>query len=270
MPTLVGMRRRGYTPESIRELMGRVGVAKKDTSLVDIALLQSIIREDLNKQAPRVMAVLNPIKLVIENYPEGQVEELEAENNPEDEAAGSRIIPFSGELYIEREDFMENPPKKFFRLGPGREVRLKHAYYVTCTEVIKDAQGDITEIRCTYDPASRGGWTDDGRKVRGTLHWVSAAHALEAEVRLYDHLFAVSDPDEIEDFIEHINPNSLEVLTSVKIEPSLENATAGERYQFLRKGYFAVDPDSNSDKLIFNRTVPMRDSWAKIKQSQKK
>jgi glutaminyl-tRNA synthetase len=269
MPTLAGFRRRGYTPEAIRNLIERVGVAKKDTSLVDIALMQSIIREDLNQRAPRVMAVLDPIKLVIENYPEGQIEELEAENNPEDESAGSRVIPFSGELYIEREDFMEDPPKKFFRLGPGREVRLKHAYYVTCTDVVKDDSGQITEIRCTYDPQSRGGWTDDGRKVRGTLHWVSAAHAIEAEVRLYDHLFAAPTPDEADDYIEHINPDSLQIIPSAKVEPTLEGATSGDRYQFLRMGYFVVDPDSAPGRLVFNRTLPLRDTWAKIQQSQK-
>jgi glutaminyl-tRNA synthetase len=268
MPTLAGFRRRGYTPEAIRNLIERVGVAKKDTSLVDIALMQSIIREDLNQRAPRVMAVLDPIKLVIENYPEGQIEELEAENNPEDESAGSRVIPFSGELYIEREDFMEDPPKKFFRLGPGREVRLKHAYYVTCTDVVKDDSGQITEIRCTYDPQSRGGWTDDGRKVRGTLHWVSAAHAIEAEVRLYDHLFAAPTPDEADDYIEHINPDSLQIIPSAKVEPTLEGATSGDRYQFLRMGYFVVDPDSAPGRLVFNRTLPLRDTWAKIQQSQ--
>ena len=268
MPTLAGFRRRGYTPEAIRNLIERVGVAKKDTSLVDIALMQSIIREDLNQRAPRVMAVLDPIKLVIENYPEGQIEELEAENNPEDESAGSRVIPFSRELYIEREDFMEDPPKKFFRLGPGREVRLKHAYYVTCTDVVKNDSGQITEVRCTYDPQSRGGWTDDGRKVRGTLHWVSAAHAIEAEVRLYDHLFAAPTPDEADDYIEHINPDSLQIIPSAKIEPTLEGATSGDRYQFLRMGYFVVDPDSAPGRLVFNRTLPLRDTWAKIQQSQ--
>jgi glutaminyl-tRNA synthetase len=268
MPTLAGFRRRGYTPEAIRNLIERVGVAKKDTSLVDIALMQSIIREDLNQRAPRVMAVLDPIKLVIENYPEGQIEELEAENNPEDESAGSRVIPFSRELYIEREDFMEDPPKKFFRLGPGREVRLKHAYYVTCTDVVKNDSGQITEVRCTYDPQSRGGWTDDGRKVRGTLHWVSAAHAIEAEVRLYDHLFAAPTPDEADDYIEHINPDSLQIIPSAKVEPTLEGATSGDRYQFLRMGYFVVDPDSAPGRLVFNRTLPLRDTWAKIQQSQ--
>ena len=268
MPTLAGFRRRGYTPEAIRNLIERVGVAKKDTSLVDIALMQNIIREDLNKHVPRVMAVLDPIKLVIENYPEGQVEELEAEINPEDKTAGSRVIPFSGELYIEREDFMEDPPKKFFRLGPGREVRLKHAYYVTCTDVVKDENGHITEIRATYDPQSRGGWTDDGRKVRGTLHWVSAAHALEAEVRLYDHLFNVPTPEEADDYIEHLNPDSLNVIPAARIEPTLEDAAPGSRYQFLRKGYFVVDSDSAPGRLVFNRTLPLRDTWAKIQKKR--
>jgi glutaminyl-tRNA synthetase len=263
MPTLAGLRRRGYTPEAILDFVQRTGVAKKDVSVVDIALLEHTIREDLNKRAQRVMAVLDPIKLVIENYPEGQVEELEAENNPEDDTAGNRVIPFSGELYIERNDFMEDPPKKYFRLAPGKEVRLKHAYYVTCNEVVKDVTGNVTEIRCTYDPNSRGGWTNDGRKVRGTLQWVSAAHAVEAEVRLYDHLFANPDPEAAEDLIASLNPNSLEVLTKVKVEPGLAEAKPGDRYQFLRSGYFSVDPDSRPGQLVFNRTVALRDSWAK-------
>ncbi len=271
MPTLAGMRRRGYTPEAIRAFLNRIGVAKAD-NLVDIALLEHCLREDLNKRAPRVMAVLRPLRLVIENYPEGQVEELEAINNPEDESAGTRQIPFSQVLYVERDDFREDPPKKWFRLAPGREVRLKHAYYVTCTEVIKDEQGRVVELRCTYDPASRGGWTEDGRKVRGTLHWVSAAHALDAEVRLYDRLFTTPDPSDVVkggDFRDSLNPNSLEVLTGCKVEPGLAGAEPGSRYQFLRLGYFCVDPDSRADHPVFNRTVTLRDTWARIERAQK-
>ena len=271
MPTLAGMRRRGYTPEAIREFLNRIGVAKAD-NLVDIALLEHCLREDLNKRAPRVMAVLRPLRLVIENYPEDQVEELEAINNPEDESAGTRQIPFSRVLYVERDDFREDPPKKWFRLAPGREVRLKHAYYVTCTEVIKDEQGRVVELRCTYDPASRGGWTEDGRKVRGTLHWVSAAHALDAEVRLYDRLFTTPDPSDVVkggDFQDSLNPNSLEVLTDCKVEPGLAGAEPGSRYQFLRLGYFCVDPDSRADHPVFNRTVTLRDTWARIERAQK-
>ncbi|HFD39991.1 MAG TPA: glutamine--tRNA ligase/YqeY domain fusion protein [Anaerolineae bacterium] len=271
MPTLAGMRRRGYTPEAIRAFLNRIGVAKAD-NLVDIALLEHCLREDLNKRAPRVMAVLRPLRLVIENYPEDQVEELEAINNPEDESAGTRQIPFSRMLYVERDDFREDPPKKWFRLAPGREVRLKHAYYVTCTEVIKDEQGRVVELRCTYDPASRGGWTEDGRKVRGTLHWVSAAHALDAEVRLYDRLFTTPDPSDVVkggDFRDSLNPNSLEVLTGCKVEPGLAGAEPGSRYQFLRLGYFCVDPDSRADHPVFNRTVTLRDTWARIERAQK-
>ncbi len=271
MPTIAGMRRRGYTPEAIREFLNRIGVAKSD-NLVDIALLEHCLREDLNKRTPRVMAVLRPLRLVIENYPEGQVEELEAINNPEDESAGTRRVPFSRVLYVERDDFREDPPKKWFRLAPGREVRLKHAYYVTCTEVVKDEKGEVVELRCTYDPASRGGWTEDGRKVRGTLHWVSAAHALDAEVRLYDYLFTTPDPAEVlkaGSFEEYINPHSLEVLTGCKVEPSLAGAEPGSRYQFLRLGYFCVDPDTKPGHLVFNRTIGLRDTWAKIEKAQK-
>ena len=245
MPTISGLRRRGYTPEAVRDFCDRIGVAKAD-NLVDIALLEYCLRQDLNKRAPRVMAVLNPLKVVIDNYPEDNVEELDAENNPEDADMGSRKIPFSREIYIEREDFMEDPPKKFFRLAPGREVRLKHAYYITCVDVVKDEKaGEVVELHCTYDPETRGGWSDDGRKVRGTLHWVSAAHSLEAEVRLYDHLFVKEDPNDVEegkDFKDYLNPNSLEVLRSCRVEPRLEGAAPGSRYQFLRMGYFCVAP----------------------------
>ncbi len=273
MPTIAGMRRRGYTPEAIRAFLDRIGVAKNE-SLVDIALLEHILREDLNKLTPRVMAVLRPLRVVITNYPEDQVEEMEAVNNPEDESMGSRMLPFSRVLYVEQEDFREEPPRKWFRLAPGHEVRLKHAYYVTCEDVIKDDQGNVIELRCTYDPESRGGSTPDGRKVRGTLHWVSAAHALDAEVRLYDHLFDKPDAGDVEeggDFKENLNPNSLETLTSCKVEPSLAGTRPGDRYQFLRMGYFCTDTDSGSgpaETLIFNRTVTLRDTWAKIEQAQ--
>ncbi|MBW2108288.1 MAG: glutamine--tRNA ligase/YqeY domain fusion protein [Deltaproteobacteria bacterium] len=271
MPTISGFRRRGYTPEAIRNFCERIGVAKRD-SMVDVALLEHCLREDLNKRAPRVMAVLKPLRLVIENYPEGRVEMLDAENNPEDPTAGTRKVPFSRVLYIEQDDFMEDPPKKFFRLAPGREVRLKHAYYVTCTGVKKDEEtGRILEVRCTYDPDTRGGWSDDGRKVRGTLHWVSAAHALKAEIRLYDHLFIKENPEETEtdqDFRANLNPRSLEVLFPCRVEPGLAEAAPGSRYQFLRQGYFCVDPvDSSKDRLVFNRTATLRDTWAKIQQA---
>ena len=274
MPTLAGMRRRGYTPEAIRNFIERVGVGKNDTSLTDIALLEYCIREDLNKRATRVMGVLDPIKVIIDNYPEGQVEELEAENNPEDPEAGSRVIPFSREIYIEREDFREEAPRKFFRMVPGREVRLKHAYYVTCTGVTKDeVSGEITEIHCTYDPKTRGGWSDDGRKVKGTLHWVSAAHACNAEVRLYDHLFTKPNPEVVEEggsFLDSLNPSSLEVITNAKVEPGLTELEPGTRLQFLRKGYFVVDPETTADRLVINRTTTLRDSWAKIEKSLKR
>ena len=272
MPTISGLRRRGYTPEAVHDFCERIGVAKKQ-SLVDIALLEHCVREDLNQRAPRVMAVLHPLRLVIDNYPEDQVEEVEATNNPEDSDMGSRKVPFSRVLYIEREDFREDPPKKFFRLAPGREVRLKHAYYVTCVGVVKDeGTGEVVEVHCTYDPETRGGWSEDGRKVRGTLHWVSAAHALEAEVRLYDHLFEKADPTDVEeggDFKDNLNPDSLKRLTACWVEPNLQDAAPGSRYQFLRQGYFCVDPDSADGKLVFNRTVPLRDTWAKIEKAQK-
>jgi glutaminyl-tRNA synthetase len=272
MPTISGFRRRGYTPEAIRNFCDRIGVAKRD-SMVDVALLEHCLREDLNKRAPRVMAVLRPLRLVIDNYPEGQVEWLDAENNPEDPTAGTRKIPFSRELYIEQEDFMEDPPKKFFRLAPGKEVRLKHAYYVTCVDVTKNMQtGHVTEVHCTYDPDTRGGWSKDGRKVKGTLHWVSSDQALEAQVRLYDHLFVKENPEEDQGagFHVHLNPNSLETLTSCRVESSLEEAPPGSWYQFLRQGYFCVDlKESSRERLVFNRTATLRDTWAKIKKRQK-
>ena len=263
MPTISGLRRRGYTPESIREFANRIGVAKRD-GVIDMALLDHCLREDLNKRALRVMAVLDPVKVIITNYPEEQVEELDAENNPEDESTGKRKIPFTRELYIERSDFMEDPPKKFFRLGPGREVRLKHAYYITCTDFMKNDNGDVTEIHCTYDPATKGGWSDDGRKVRGTLHWVSTQYAVDAEVRLYNHLFNVENPDtDGDNFMHHLNPDSLIKTSKVKLEISLQSAAIGTNYQFLRNGYFYLDLDSTGEKLIFNRTVGLRDSWSK-------
>ena len=266
MPTIAGLRRRGYTPESIRNFCERIGVAKRN-NVVDIANLEHAIREDLNVRAPRVMAVLNPLKVVIENYPEGQTEEVDVINNPEDSTAGTRKVPFGRELYIERDDFMENPPKKFFRLSPGNEVRLRCAYFIRCTGVIKDpATGEITELRATYDPATRGGDSPDGRKVKATLHWVSAAGALDAEVRIYDRLFTHEEPAGTDNFLEHLNPNSLEVQRRAKVEPSLANAPAGSRYQFERLGYFCVDPDSTPGGLVFNRTVSLRDTWAKIAQ----
>ena len=272
MPTLSGSRRRGYPPETIRDFINRVGVAKSD-NLVDISLLEYCVRQNLNKHAPRVMAVLRPLRVVIDNYPEGKVEELDADNNPEDPSAGTRKIPFSRVIYIEQEDFMENPSKKYFRLAPGREVRLKHAYYITCVDVVKDEKtGEVVELHCTYDPESRGGWAPDGRKVQGTLHWVSAAQSLEAEVRLYDHLLVKPEPEDVEedsDFKANLNPNSLETLTSCRIEPGLANAEPGSRYQFLRMGYFCVDPDSSEAKLVFNRTVTLRDTWAKIQKAQR-
>ena len=270
MPTIAGMRRRGYTPEAIRVFLRRIGVAKAD-SLVDIALLEHCLREDLNKRAPRVMAVLRPLRVVITNYPEGQVEEMEAVNNPEDEEAGRRYLPFSRVLYVEQDDFREDAPKKWFRLAPGREVRLKHAYYVTCEKVIKDEDGNAVELHCTYDPESRGGSTPDGRRVRGTLHWVSAAHAVDAEVRLYDHLFTKPDPRDVgedEDFMDYLNANSLEVLGDCKVEPSLTSAAPGSRFQFLRLGYYCLDRDSTEERLVFNQTITLRDTWAKIEKDQ--
>ena len=263
MPTISGLRRRGYTPESIREFANRIGVAKRD-GVIDIALLDHCLREDLNKRAIRVMAVLDPIKVVITNYPKDHVEELEADNNPENEADGKRTIPFSRELWIEKSDFMEDAPKKFFRLSEGKEVRLKHAYYVTCNEIIKNGDGEVVELHCTYDPKTKGGWSDDGRRVKGTLHWVSIPHAVDAEVRLYNHLFNVENPEaDGDDFIQHLNPDSLIINTQAKLESSLTDAKQGIKYQFLRNGYFCLDTDSTQKQLIFNRTVGLRDSWGK-------
>ncbi|MDD4646128.1 MAG: glutamine--tRNA ligase/YqeY domain fusion protein [Bacteroidales bacterium] len=265
MPTLHGLRRRGYTPGSIRAFTELVGIAKRE-NVIDVAMLEFCIREDLNKTAPRVMAVLNPVKLIVDNYPEGKTEELETVNNPEDESAGTRMIPFSRELYIERDDFMEEPPKKFFRLSPGNEVRLKSAYIIKCESVVKDADGQIKEIHVTYDPTSHSGSPESQRKVKGTLHWVSAPHALDAEVRLYDRLFSDPDPDghKDHDFKEFINPNSLTILTHCKVEPSLKNAAILDHLQFTRLGYFNVDDDSTPEKLVFNRTVGLKDTWAKM------
>lgn len=265
MPTISGYRRRGYTPESIRNFSKKVGVAKRD-GFIDVALLEHSIREDLNKRANRVMGVLDPVKVIITNYPEDGEELLDAVNNPEDESKGTRKVPFSRELYIEREDFMENPPRKFFRLGIGREVRLRYAYFVTCSDVIKDAEGNITEIHCTYDPLSKGGKSPDGRKVKATLHWVSAKHAIDAEIRLYDRLFNVEDPSnnkEGKDFLDYLNPESLDVIPAAKLEPIIKEAKVGDKFQFERKGYFCVDKDSTENKPVFNRTVTLRDSWAK-------
>ncbi|HEX73888.1 MAG TPA: glutamine--tRNA ligase/YqeY domain fusion protein [Dehalococcoidia bacterium] len=273
MPTISGLRRRGYTPESIRNFSRRIGVAKTG-STIGIALLEHCLRQDLNKQAQRVMGVLRPLRVVIDNYPEDQVEELDAVNNPEYPGAGTRKVPFSRVLYIERDDFREDPPKNFFRLAPGREVRLRYAYFITCVDVSKDEQsGEVVELHCTYDPATRGGDSPYGRKVKATLHWVSAKYALEAEVRLYNQLFIKEDPTNVEDgadFKAYLNPNSLEILASCRVEPSLANATPGSRYQFERQGYFCVDPDSSAGKIVFNRTVPLRDTWAKIEKHEDK
>jgi len=271
MPTLRGLRRRGFTPEAIWDFIQGIGVTKSD-GYVDVAFLEYCLRQDLNKRAERRMAVLDPLKVVITNYPEGQVEELTAINNPEDESAGTRKVPFSRELYIEREDFMEEPPKKFYRLAPGREVRLRYAYFITCTDVVKDESGNVVELHCTYDPATRGGDAPDGRRVKATLHWVSAQHALDAEVRLYDHLFTKENPLDVkegEDWLDGLNPNSLVVLNGCKIEPDLASVTPGERFQFERKGYFCVDPDSSAGKPVFNRTVTLRDTWAKLQKKKR-
>ncbi|MGO9556790.1 MAG: glutamine--tRNA ligase/YqeY domain fusion protein [Syntrophobacteraceae bacterium] len=271
MPTLAGMRRRGYTPEAIRNFCERIGVGKRE-SLVDYGMLEYCVREDLNRSAQRVMGVLRPLKVVIENYPEHQVEQLEAINNPEDASAGARMTPFSRVIYIERDDFMENPPKQFFRLSPGREVRLRYAYFIKCVDAIKDEKGEVVELRCTYDPATRGGDSPpDGRKVKATLHWVSAAHAIDAEVRLYDMLLNRADPSEGKDgstFKDFINPDSLEVIQAAKLEPSVAGAPAGSRYQFERLGYFCVDPDSTPEIMVFNRTVTLRDTWAKVAKAE--
>ncbi len=262
LPTLSGMRRRGYTPTAIREFCNRIGVAKTN-SIIDILQLEHCQREELNAHAQRVMAVLKPLKVVITNYPEGQTEYFDTENNPEDTTAGTRKIPFSRVIYIEQDDFMENPPRKYFRLAPGREVRLKSAYYIKCEEVVKDASGAIVELRCTYDPDSRGGTTADGRRVQGTLHWVSAAHAVPAEVRLYNQLFLTEDPEQGGDFMVNVNPDSLQLITECLVEPGLREADLGQRFQFMRQGYFCLDPDTKTDKLVFNRIVSLKDTWSK-------
>ncbi len=271
MPTICGFRRRGYTPESIRDFCSRIGVAKND-SMVDFGMLEHCLREDLNRRSPRVMAVLRPLKVVITNYPEGQVDELDAVNNPEDASAGTRKLPFGRELYIEQDDFREVPPPKYFRLAPGREVRLRYAYFIRCNEVVKDAAGNVTELLCTYDPATRGGDAPDGRKVKATIHWVSAAHAADAEVRVYEHLFRLENPDDAPEggtFLDNLNPHSLEVLRGCKVEPGLADAKPGLPFQFERLGYFALDPaDSKPGAPVFNRTATLKDSWAKIEKSQ--
>ena len=267
MPTLSGMRRRGYTPESIRNFMDEVGIAKRE-NIMEIAKLEAKLRDDLNKRAQRRMAVLNPLKVIITNYPEGKVEELDAINNPEDESAGSRKVPFERELFIEQDDFMEDPPKKFFRLGPGREVRLRYAYFITCNNVIKDEQGNIVELHCTYDPETKGGNAPDGRKVRGTVHWVSANESIDADVRLYDRLFTISDPSSFDNFEDVLNPDSLIALNECKLERSLSDVGLEEHIQFERLGYFYKDPDSTNKMPVFNRTVPLRNTWAKLEKQQ--
>jgi glutaminyl-tRNA synthetase len=267
MPTLSGMRRRGYTPAAIRNFVGSVGVSKTN-GITQLQQLEYFLRQDLNHHVPRVMCVQKPLRVVIENYPDGQVEQMDAINNPEDSSAGTRQIPFSKTIFIEDDDFREDPPNKFYRLSPGREVRLRYAYLITCTEVIKDSEGKIVELRCTYDPATRGGNTPDGRKVKSTIHWVSADHALPAEIRLYDNLFVKEDPGDVEeghDFTENLNPDSLEVLSGCKIEPSVRDAERGTKYQFERLGYYCIDRNSN-DELVFNRTIGLRDTWAKIEK----
>ena len=272
MPTLSGMRRRGYTPESIRSFCANTSVSKTNNT-VELAALEYYVREDLNKRTPRVMAVLRPLRVVIDNYPDELVEQMDAVNNPEDVSMGTRKVPFSKVLYIEQDDFREEPPKGYFRLSPGREVRLRYGYLITCTNVVKDTDGNLVELHCTYDPATRGGNTPDGRKVKSTIHWVSAAHAADAEVRLYDTLFTKENPSELEegqDFTANLNPNSLEVLSGCKVEPSLRDGGSGARYQFERLGYFCVDPDSRSEKLVFNRTIGLRDTWGKIERREKK
>jgi glutaminyl-tRNA synthetase len=270
MPTIGGIRRRGYTPEAVRNFVGAIGVSKTNGS-IELAMLEHFVREDLNKRAPRAMAVLRPLKVVIDNYPENQVEEMDAVNNPEDASAGTRKVPFSRVLYIEQDDFREDPPKGYFRLSPGREVRLRYGYFITCKSVTKNEKGEVVEVHCTYDPATHGGNAPDGRKVKSTIHWVSAANAIDAEVRIYETLFTKENPDEVEegqDFTANLNPNSLEVITQAKLEPSLANAAAGSRYQFERLGYFCVDPDSKPGKPVFNRTVALKDTWAKVERKQ--
>jgi glutaminyl-tRNA synthetase len=272
MPTLSGMRRRGYPAMAVREFINRVGVSKS-YNMVDIALLEAIVRENLNKTSPRAMAVLKPLKLVIDNYPEGLIEEMDAVNNPEDPDAGTRKVPFSKVLYIEQDDFREVPPPKYFRLSPGREVRLRYAYFVTATHVVKDENGNIVEVHATYDPATRGGDAPDGRKVKSTIHWVSARNAISAEIRLYDRLFNRPNPDDTEegeDFMDYLTPNSLEVIRDAKLEPGLAHAAPGSRWQFERIGYFVADAfDSKPEALVFNRTVGLRDTWAKIEETMK-
>lgn len=271
MPTISGLRRRGYTPTALRNFCEKIGVAKRE-SMVEIALLEHTLREDLNLNALRVMGVLNPLKVIIDNYPADQEEELDAVNNPENAEAGNRKVPFSQVIYIEQDDFKEEPPKGFFRLSPGKEVRLKHAYYITCVGVEKNDQGEVIAVHCTYDPETKGGWSKDQRMVKGTLHWVSAKHAVDAEVRLYDHLFSKTNPNEEKegvDYKSYLNPNSLQVLTGCKLEPSLANAPLGQPYQFIRQGYFCLDPDSTTDKVVFNRTVALKDTWAKVEKKGK-
>jgi len=270
MPTLGGIRRRGYTPEAVRNFCGAIGVSKTNGS-IELAMLEHFVREDLNKRSPRVMAVLRPLKIVIDNYPENQVEEMDAVNNPEDASAGTRKVPFARELYIEQDDFREDPPKGYFRLSPAREVRLRYGYFITCKSVVKNDKGEVVEVHCTYDPATRGGNAPDGRKVKSTIHWVSAASAIEAEVRIYEALFSKEDPSKVEegkDVLDNLSPNSLEVVNHAKVEPSLANAVAGSRYQFERLGYFCVDPDSKPGKPVFNRTVALKDTWAKVEKKQ--
>ncbi len=272
MPTISGIRRRGYTPEAVRNFCNAIGASKTNGS-IELAMLEHFVREDLNKRSPRVMAVLRPLKLVIDNYPEGQTEEMDAVNNPEDASAGTRKVPFSRVLYIEQDDFREVPPKGYFRLSPGREVRLRYGYFVTCTSVTKNDKGEVLEVHCTYDPVTRGGNAPDGRKVKSTIHWVSAAHAVDAEVRIYENLFSKEDPSKVEegqDFLSNLNPNSLELVGDAKVEPSLANASAGTRYQFERLGYFCVDPDSKPGKPVFNRTVALKDTWAKVEKKADK
>ena len=267
---LIGIRRRGYTPEAMRNFCANIGVTKTNGT-IELAMLEHFVREDLNKRALRVMAVLRPLKVVIDNYPEGQTEEMDAVNNPEDESAGKRKVPFSKTLYIEHDDFREVPPKGYFRLSPGKEVRLRYGYFITAQSVVKNAQGDVVEVHCTYDPATRGGNAPDGRKVKSTIHWVSAAHAIDAEVRIYDNLFSNPDPADVpegQDFTVNLNPNSLETVRDAKLEPSLAGAKPGDRYQFERLGYFCVDRDSTPGKLVFNRTVALKDTWSKVEKKQ--
>ena len=270
MPTLGGIRRRGYTPEAVRNFCGAIGVSKT-TGVIELAMLEHFVREDLNKRAPRVMAVLRPLKVVIENYPDNQVEEMDAVNNPEDASAGTRKVPFARVLYIEQDDFREVPPKGYFRLSPGREVRLRYGYFITCKSVVKNEKGEVVEVHCTYDPATHGGNAPDGRKVKSTIHWVTAAHAVDAEVRIYENLFNKENPGDVkegQDFTATLNPQSLEVIAEAKLEPLLANAAVGSRYQFERLGYFCVDPDSKAGRPVFNRTVALKDTWAKVEKKQ--